>query len=140
MLEDFTSILKTGKIRLIECAAESGSNRILKLMNRKYTIEEYKNCINAIRRAYPGIMIRTQLIVGFPTETEEDFKKSLRLLDELVFHYVEVYQYSGYPDIPSERIQGKVQHKTLRQRYLRLYLKAMTNRVPMKIRHILSQK
>jgi tRNA A37 methylthiotransferase MiaB len=124
-------------VTYFETAAESGSNRILKLMNRNYTIEEYKNCINTIRRAYPGIIIRNQLIVGFPTETDDDFEETMKLLDDVVFDYVEVYEYSERPGTLSEKIEPKVPDSVKRQRYIRLYRKALLNRTPRKIKNIL---
>lgn len=137
MLSEFTEILKTGKVAYVELPVESGSDRILNLMNRGYTIEEYKNCLNAIRRAYPDIVIRTQLIVGFPTETNEDFNESIHLLDTVEFDYVEVYEYSGDKETPSEKIEGKVTERTKRQRYLKLRRKAILNRSPRKIKRML---
>ncbi len=133
MKNDLAALLKTGKISYIESAAESGSNRILKLMNRSYTIEEYKDCIKTIKQTDPGIVVRTQLIVGFPTETKEDFNRSLQLIDELNFDYVEVYRYNGYGETPSETIEGKIPSGTIRQRYIRLRLKTIFNRTPSRI-------
>ena len=103
----FIPILRSGKLRYIETAAESGSNRILRLMNRKYTKEDYVNCITALRSAYPKIIIRTQLIVGFPTETEQEFLETMKLLDEVIVDYAEVYRYSERPGTISERIDAQ---------------------------------
>jgi threonylcarbamoyladenosine tRNA methylthiotransferase MtaB len=137
MLEEFTGVLNTGKINYLECAAESGSNRILKLMNRSYTVEEFKNCITTIKQAYPAIIIRTQMIVGFPTETSHDFNESMRLIEQLPFDYVEVYKYSERKGTPSEKINPKIPASTIRWRFLRMQQKALFNRTPTKINRIL---
>jgi threonylcarbamoyladenosine tRNA methylthiotransferase MtaB len=136
-LDEFIGILKTGRIRYIETAAESGSNRIVRLMNRHYTIEEFKNCINRIRKEYPQIIMRTQLIVGFPTETDSDFSATMKLLDDVVFDFVEVYQYSDRPGTISDKMEPKVPDRIKRQRYIKLYIKALLNRTPRKIRKLL---
>ena len=73
-LDGFFSLLKAKKIPYLEMAAESGSNHVLKLMNRTYTIEEYKEFVDSVRKAYPPIIIRTQLIAGFPGETDQDLR------------------------------------------------------------------
>lgn len=73
---------------------QSGSNRILKLMNRKYTIEEYKNIINKIRNVRSDINITTDLIVGFPTETDEDFMETYSNLKDIKFSKIHTFPYS----------------------------------------------
>ncbi len=107
-LPEFTPILQSGRIRYIEVPVQSGSNRILGLMNRGYTIEEYKNCIGTIRKTWPKIIIRTQFIVGFPTETEQEFLESIKLVDEGMFDFVEVFSYSERPETASVKITPKV--------------------------------
>ena len=140
MLDGFISVLESNKIRYVEVAAESGSNRILRLMNRNYTIEEYKMLIGAIRKACPQLIIRTQLIAGFPTETEQEFQETMRLLDDDVFDYVEVYEFSARPGTAAEKIEPKVPDDIKRQRFLQLYKKAILNRTPRKIKNILLNK
>ena len=73
---------------------QSGSDRILKLMNRKYNIEEYKNIINKIRNVRPDINITTDLIVGFPTETDEDFLETCNNLKDIGFSKIHTFPYS----------------------------------------------
>jgi tRNA A37 methylthiotransferase MiaB len=136
---EFIPILKSGKIRYIEVPAESGSNRILQLMNRHYSIEEYKNLINSLRAAHPSLLIRTQLMVAFPTETEQDFQLTMKLLDELVFDYVEVYGFSERKGTAAENLEPKVSDKTKEERYLKLYKKAILNRTPRKIKMLLAK-
>jgi tRNA A37 methylthiotransferase MiaB len=138
MLTELTPVLESNRVWYMECAAESGSNRILRLMNRNYTIEEYKNCIREIRIACPTIMIRTQLMVGFPTETEQDFAETMHLLDEGLFDFAEVYKYSMRPGTPAARMALQVPEQTKKQRYLKLYRKALLNRTFRKISLLIS--
>ncbi len=140
MLDELIPILKTGKIRYIEMAAESGSNHVLKLMNRNYTIEEFIYCAKMIKKANPSIILRTQLIAGFPGETEEDFMESMRLLDVVAFDYVEVYEFSLRYGTTAEKIEPKVPDKIKRKRYIQLCRKALFNRTPEKVWKLLLRK
>jgi tRNA A37 methylthiotransferase MiaB len=137
MLTELGQVLESNKVWYIECPAESGSNRILRLMNRNYTIEEYKNCIREIRIACPKIVIRTQLMVGFPTETDQDFEETMCLLDDGLFDVAEVYKYSMRPGTPAARMT-QIPEQTKRQRYLKLYRKALLNRTFRKISLLIS--
>ncbi len=73
---------------------QSGSNRILKIMNRKYTREDYLNIIDKIRKVNPDITLTTDIIVGFPGETEEDFNETLKLVKEVEFDSAFTFLYS----------------------------------------------
>ncbi len=73
---------------------QSGSNRILKAMNRKYTREDYLNIVNKIRTALPDITITTDIIVGFPGETDEDFEETLELVKLAEFDSAYTFLYS----------------------------------------------
>ena len=73
---------------------QSGSNRVLKLMNRHYTVEWYKELIAYARQRIPGVLFTTDLIVGFPGETEEDFRQTLDLVKEVRFASLFTFIYS----------------------------------------------
>ena len=83
--------------RHIHFPAQSGSNRILKLMNRKYTREDYQQKIAAIRRIIPGCGITTDVFVGYHDETEEDFQQTLSLVREVGFDSAFMFKYSERP-------------------------------------------
>ena len=89
MMPELREILRSGKISYLSSAAQSGNNRILGLMRRGYRIEDYKEAILTLRREFPRLKIRTQIMVGFPGETEEEFQDTLRLLDEVSFDILE---------------------------------------------------
>jgi tRNA-2-methylthio-N6-dimethylallyladenosine synthase len=80
--------------RHIHLPLQSGSNKILELMNRKYTIEKYKQIVEMIRTEIPDISITSDLIVGFPNETEEDFQQTLHAVKEIQFDAAFVFKYS----------------------------------------------
>lgn len=89
-------LIKDNKImaKHLHIPLQSGSNKILKLMNRKYNIEFYINKINEIRELIPDISITTDLIVGFPNETEEDFNDTLKVLEDIKFTKIHTFPYS----------------------------------------------
>lgn len=87
----------------IHLPAQSGSNRILKLMNRDYTREWYIDRINAIRSILPGSSVSTDMITGFCTETEEDHKESLSLMEWAVFDFSYMFKYSERPGTKAAR-------------------------------------
>jgi MiaB/RimO family radical SAM methylthiotransferase len=127
MMPELHDLFKTGKISYIGTAVQSGNNRILKLMNRKYTIKQYKEVIRHINKEFPHIQIRTQIMVGFPTETEEEYQDSVRLLDELDFDLVETYLYSPRSNTEAAKIKEQVPRKVAEKRDINLFLKALFN-------------
>ncbi len=87
---------------------QSGSDRILKLMEREYTVSDYVRIVDKIISKRPISAIGTDIIVGFPTETEEDFEQTYRLLEELPIAYMHVFPYSDRPFTKASKMEGKV--------------------------------
>jgi tRNA-2-methylthio-N6-dimethylallyladenosine synthase len=87
----------------IHLPAQSGSNRILKLMNREYTREWYMDRITAIKRIIPDCAISTDMITGFCTETENDHKESLSLMEWAEFDFAYMFKYSERPGTKAAR-------------------------------------
>lgn len=92
----------------INLPVQSGDDAILKAMRRGYTVDEYRRLIARIRAAIPEVAITTDLIVGFPGETEEQFQNSCRLLEELRFDMVHVAAYSPRPGTLAARLPDDV--------------------------------
>lgn len=90
--------------RFIHLPVQSGSDRILKLMNRGYTSQDYLRLINRLRIAVPDVVIGTDIIVGFPTETDEDFKQTVDLAKKADWTVAFVAQYSPRPGTAAFRI------------------------------------
>lgn len=128
ILPELRKIFASGKIPYIGCSPESGNNRILELMNRGYKIEDFKAVISTLNREFPWIKIRTQLIVGFPTETEKEFQDSMQLVDDLHFDFVEVYKFEARKGTRAAAISGHIPEKEKQKRHLRLLLKLISKR------------
>ena len=95
---------------------QSCDDKILSAMRRPYTIGEYKERIEYIRRQIPGISISTDLIVGFPGEDEESFNRTLIQLQEIRFSFIHVFPYSRKNGTLADRMEGHVDPKTKKQR------------------------
>lgn len=96
--------------------AQSGSSRILRLMGRRYTRETYLALVERARRIVPGIEILTDLIAGFPTETDEDHHQTMSLLEEVRFDGAYVFQYSERPGTGAVRLGDTVDDEVKRIR------------------------
>ncbi|NJL27035.1 MAG: radical SAM protein [Thermoanaerobaculia bacterium] len=84
---------------------QSGSDRILRLMGRGYEIGLYRDVVAHLREARPGIAISTDVIVGFPGETEEDFQASLELIEQTRFSAIFAFKYSPRPGTAAPRLK-----------------------------------
>ena len=95
---------------------QSLDNTILKLMNRPYTIEEYIDRVEYIRSQVKDISISTDLIVGFPNESDEIFNNSLKNLDKIKFSFIHVFPYSRKEGTPADKMDGHIDSKIKKQR------------------------
>jgi tRNA-2-methylthio-N6-dimethylallyladenosine synthase len=92
----------------IHLPVQSGSNRILAKMNRKYTREIYMDTVEKLRTISPGIAVTTDIIAGFPGETDDDFAQTIDLMTSVGFDHIFAFVYSDRPDTPASRIPEKV--------------------------------
>ena len=99
---------------------QSGSDRILKIMHRGYTREKFIGIIQKLRQARPNIGITTDIIVGFPGETEEDFEQTLLLCREVKFDNAYIFKYSPRRDTPAADMPDQVPQKIREERNQRL--------------------
>lgn len=99
---------------------QSGDNHILKKMNRKYTCEEYLAKIATLKKEVPGISITTDIIVGFPNETEEEFANTLKLVDEVKFEGAFTFIYSKREGTPAAKMEDLVSDEVKHERLDRL--------------------
>ena len=99
---------------------QSGSDRILKEMRRSYRAERYLGIIDRVRAAIPNAAITTDLIVGFPGETEEDFAATLDVVERARFATAYTFQYSKRPGTPAAELPDQLPKAVVQERYMRL--------------------
>ena len=100
----------------IHLPLQSGSNRILKAMHRAYTSEKYVDIVRRIRHAREGISITTDIIIGFPGETEKDYKQTRALVEEIQFDNAFVFRYSPRRDTPAAEVADQIDEHIKEQR------------------------
>ena len=95
---------------------QSGSNKILKAMHRAYTAEKYVDLVQRIRRARYGIAITTDIIVGFPGETEDDYQQTRDLVEQIQFDNAFVFRYSPRRGTPAANMPDQIDERTKEER------------------------
>jgi tRNA-2-methylthio-N6-dimethylallyladenosine synthase len=104
----------------IHLPIQSGSNRILHEMNRKYTRENYLERVEMIRSVMPDIALTTDIIVGFPGETEEDFQDTLKLVEQIGYDSAFTFLYSPRKGTPAANMNGQILQEVKKERLARL--------------------
>lgn len=104
----------------IHLPVQSGSNRILSLMNRRYSVEKYLSQIDSIRKIIPDCAITTDIIVGFPTETENDFLDTVNLVEKVKFDGAFTFVYSKREGTKAAVMDGQIDPETQKDRIMRL--------------------
>ena len=106
--------------RLVHLPVQAGSDRILQKMNRKYTSGEYLDKVKMLRKRIPDCQITTDIMVGFPTETEEDFQKTLDLVDAADFSTAFTFVYSRRSGTVAAEMEGQIPEDVQKDRIMRL--------------------
>ena len=106
--------------KFIHLPVQCGSSRVLQRMNRKYTREDYLELIRKLRAAVPEITISTDIIVGFPGETEEDFQETLSLVAEVEYDSAFTFLYSIRKGTPAEKYEDQIPEDVKHERFNRL--------------------
>ena len=106
--------------RLIHLPLQSGSSNVLKIMNRKYTKEQYLNLVIKMKTEIPNVAFSTDIIVGFAGETEEDFKDTLDVVDKVCFEQVYMFIYSRRIGTPGDRMENQIPEEIKHERFDRL--------------------
>ena len=104
----------------LHLALQSGSDRILKLMNRPYDIEKFLNIADSFRKKVPGGSLTTDIIVGFPGESEEDFELTLEAVKKAAFDAAFTFEFSARPGTPAYDYEDKVPAEVVSARFARL--------------------
>lgn len=100
---------------------QSGADRVLKLMKRFYTYDLYMEKVHMLRERIPEVTISTDIIVGFPSETQEEFEKTMQVVDEVRFDQIYAFKYSPRPGTPAATMEGHLPEEVKNER-LRILL------------------
>ena len=106
--------------KIIHLPLQSGSTEVLKKMNRKYTKEQYLNLVEKMKSKIPNLELSTDIIVGFPGETEEDFEDTLDVVEKVNFEQVYMFIYSRRVGTPGDKMQNQIPDEIKHKRFDRL--------------------
>ncbi len=120
--DDLIAVMRDSKkiCRHLHLPLQSGSSRILDIMNRKYTKEQYLALVEKVRDAMPDIAITTDIIVGFPGETEEDFAETMDVVRKVGYDSAFTFVYSKRTGTPAASMEGQVPEDVVKNRFDRL--------------------
>ncbi|HSL86218.1 MAG TPA: tRNA (N6-isopentenyl adenosine(37)-C2)-methylthiotransferase MiaB, partial [Bacteroidales bacterium] len=107
-------------VEQVHLPVQSGSDRLLKRMNRNYTREKYMAIVDEVKRQIPGVALSTDIIVGFPGETEEDFQETLKLVEEVKYDSAFTFIYSRRKYTPADRMEEQIPEDVKHERFNRL--------------------
>jgi tRNA-2-methylthio-N6-dimethylallyladenosine synthase len=107
-------------MKKIHLPLQSGSDEILRLMGRRYTVEDYLTLVNKLRAKMPDIALTTDIIVGFPNETEEQFAATLKVVDQVNYASAFTFIYSPRTGTPAARMIDNVTKEEKSERFNRL--------------------
>lgn len=124
--KDFTddvieAIAKCDKIcKLVHLPLQSGNTKVLKEMNRKYTKEQYLKLVEKMKNKIPNLTISTDIIVGFPGETETDFEDTLEVVKKVKFEQVYMFIYSRRVGTPGDKMKNQIPENIKHKRFDKL--------------------
>ncbi|MEM1673433.1 MAG: tRNA (N(6)-L-threonylcarbamoyladenosine(37)-C(2))-methylthiotransferase [Candidatus Bathyarchaeia archaeon] len=106
MLPELIETYKNERIfKFLHIPVQSGDNDVLKMMNRKYTVEEFKSIVESFRREIPEITIATDIICGFPGESRESFERTLQLIEDVKPDIINISKFFPRPNTPAARMK-----------------------------------
>ena len=120
--EDLIKVIKENDniCKHIHLPVQSGSNKLLKKMNRVYTREDYLKLVEKIKNEIPDISLTTDIIVGFPTETDEDNDETIDLVKEVKYSSAFTFIYSVRSGTPAANMDGQVEEADAKRRFNKL--------------------
>ena len=107
-------------MKFIHLPVQSGNDKILKLMGRRYSRQQYLDLVKEMRTKIPGLSLSTDIIVGFPNETEEEFQDTVTLVDEVKYEAAFTFIYSPRKGTPAAKIEDNVPYATKSKRFIEL--------------------
>ncbi|MDF2943702.1 MAG: modification enzyme MiaB family [Herbinix sp.] len=129
--DELIEVMKQSKkvCKHLHLPIQSGSSRLLQIMNRRYTKESYLELVEKIRAAVPDISLTTDIIVGFPGETEEDFLETMEVVRKVGYDSAFTFVYSKRTGTPAATMEGQVEETVAMERFDRLLKEVKANSV-----------
>lgn len=115
-INDLKVLFKTGRIRTVNCPIQSGSNRILALMNRGHNISQLREALNELKIVCPALKLYTHIIIGFPSETEEDFENTITFVKQNGFESVQIFPFCKNADMSKECLRNEIAPHAIQER------------------------
>ncbi len=109
-------LLKKRVYGFIHLPLQSGSNEILKKMRRGYTVEDFMDAVSDIRKKIPGVTLATDVIVAFPSESEEQFEETVNTIKKIRPDVINITRFSPRPHTDAKRMEGRIDTKTAKER------------------------
>jgi MiaB-like tRNA modifying enzyme len=106
--------------KFLHLPVQSGDNNILQQMNRKYQVEDFEKIVSTFRKKYPNITLSTDIIVGFPGESEEQFERSVKLIKKVKPDIVNITRFSARPMTKAKTMKGRIPTEIVKDRSRRL--------------------
>jgi MiaB-like tRNA modifying enzyme len=106
--------------KFLHLPTQSGNNEILKMMNRKYTTDDFFNMVKQFREHYPNLTLSTDIIVGFPTETDEQFQHTINLLKQVKPDITNITRFSARPFTTAKTMKGRIKTEIVKNRSKKL--------------------
>jgi MiaB-like tRNA modifying enzyme len=106
--------------KFLHLPVQSGNNEILKMMNRKYTTDDFFNIVKQFREHYPNLTLSTDIIVGFPTETDEQFQHTINLLEQIKPDITNITRFSARPFTTAKTMKGRIKTEIVKNRSKKL--------------------
>ncbi len=119
--EDLVSIVRSGRIRAICCCVQSGNSRVLKLMNRYHDVDKIVDALRRLREASPSLELSTHVIVGFPSETEEELEDTIGFLEKSGFSKALIFPYEDKAGSKASHLEEKVPREVIAGRAKRMH-------------------
>ena len=115
-IDEIEEIVKRNKILVLDVAIQSTNDRVLKMMNRPTDVEKMRDAFKRLKKANPDLWITCEFILGFPTETEEEFNQSLTFIKDLQFNGGQIYSFSCRKGTEAEKIEPKLTEEEMLNR------------------------
>ncbi|MEM3154108.1 MAG: tRNA (N(6)-L-threonylcarbamoyladenosine(37)-C(2))-methylthiotransferase [Candidatus Woesearchaeota archaeon] len=120
-LDELVEIMKHPKIfKFLHIPVQAGNNEVLKAMRRGHTVETFVEIANAVRKEIPEITISTDIIVGYPTETEEQFEDTLKLVEQMKPDIINIARFAPRPGTTAATMQGQIHGNVKKERSRKL--------------------